>query len=93
MRFEWDERKNASNLRKHGVSFEVASEVFDDPLAFSEQDRFVDDEERWSVIGWAAGHFVFVAFAMYETGEEDIVRIISARRADRQERRTYERGT
>ncbi|MBA2467976.1 MAG: BrnT family toxin [Chloroflexia bacterium] len=93
MRFEWDERKNASNFRKHGVSFEVASEVFGDPLVSSRQDRHVNGEERWTAIGWARRQIVFVAFTLDESGGEEVVKIISARGADRQERRDYERGT
>ncbi|MBA2467982.1 MAG: BrnT family toxin [Chloroflexia bacterium] len=93
MRFEWDERKNASNLRKHDVGFEFATAVFDDPLAFSEQDRIVDGEERWWTIGNGGGRILYVAFTVDESGDEDIVRIISARRATRQERRDYEQGT
>ena len=51
MRFEWDEAKNLSNQRKHGVSFEKASAVFLDPLYVSVQDRIEDGEQRWQAIG------------------------------------------
>jgi len=47
IRFEWDEAKNLSNQRKHGVSFEDASEVFRDPLYVSLKDRIEDGEQRW----------------------------------------------
>jgi hypothetical protein len=47
VRFDWDEAKNRQNRRKHGVDFEVAALVFDDPNHRSEQDRFVNGEERW----------------------------------------------
>ena len=51
VRFEWDEAKNRQNRRKHGVDFEVAALVFGDPNHRSEQDRFVNGEERWQTIG------------------------------------------
>lgn len=49
--YQWDAVKAASNLRKHGVSFEEAVEVFDDPLVEIEQDRIVDGEQRWQATG------------------------------------------
>lgn len=49
--YSWDERKNRANRKKHGVSFEMASLVFDDPLHISVQDREVDGEARWQTIG------------------------------------------
>jgi uncharacterized protein len=51
MRYEWDENKNDSNLEKHGLSFETASLVFDDPNALSIPDRIENGEERWQTIG------------------------------------------
>ncbi|MDQ3654317.1 MAG: BrnT family toxin, partial [Chloroflexota bacterium] len=53
MRFEWDERKNTSNFRKHGVEFELASEVFSDPFASYARDQFVGGEERVRIMGLA----------------------------------------
>lgn len=50
-KFEWDENKNRANQSKHGVDFDTASYVFDDPNFLSEQDRVVDGEERWQTIG------------------------------------------
>ena len=49
--FEWDEAKNRKNQKKHDVSFETASLVFEDPLRISIQDRHTDGEERWQTIG------------------------------------------
>jgi len=54
MRFEWDENKNAQNVRKHDVRFETALLVFDDPYALTQRDISFDDEERWITLG-AAG--------------------------------------
>ena len=55
MRFEWDENKNRSNRKKHGVGFETAKLVFDDPLHISIQDRFENGEKRWRTVGLAGG--------------------------------------
>ena len=93
MRFEWDERKNERNARKHGVSFEEARTVFDDPLHLSLLDhRFSYFEERWITIGMTGGKGIVVAAHLYfDEEDEEVVRIISARRATRQEFAQYER--
>ena len=49
--FEWDEQKNSSNQRKHGLSFEEAARVFFDPLCLRQQDRYENGEERWQALG------------------------------------------
>lgn len=93
IQFEWDSDKAASNRKKHGVSFELATKVFDDPYAFFSQDRVVDGEERWQCIGHV-GLYTLVLVAYTYRGLEDgdeIVRIISARLATTHERRRYER--
>jgi uncharacterized protein len=93
MRFEWDEAKNDANKRKHGVSFEAASTVFDDPNEISQEDFDSVDEVRWRTIGLSEiGLHLFVVHT--ERGmidNEPVVRIISARRALADERRRYER--
>ena len=53
--FSWDEAKNRSNQKKHGVSFEAATFVFDDPFQISRVERILEGEERWHTIGRAAG--------------------------------------
>jgi uncharacterized DUF497 family protein len=94
LRFDWDETKDAANLRKHGVGFEAASLVFDDPMQLSAQDREVDGEERWQTIGMAGGVLLLlVAHPFEDEDEEEVVRIISARKANVRERRQYEDGT
>jgi uncharacterized DUF497 family protein len=91
MRFEWDANKNRSNLKKHGLDFETASAVFDDPNALSIPDRIENDEERWQVIGSIENMFiVLVAHTIRLENEEEVVRIISARAASKTERRAYE---
>jgi uncharacterized DUF497 family protein len=53
--FEWDENKNASNLRKHGVAYEDAAAIFDDPMQLTERARQTAGEARWQTIGMAGG--------------------------------------
>ncbi len=91
IRFEWDRAKASANTLKHGVSFDDAVMVFDDPLHRSRQDRHVAGEERWQTLVMAKGMLLLlVAHAWREDGDDDILRIISARRATKQERRDYE---
>jgi uncharacterized DUF497 family protein len=88
--FEWDERKNASNRKKHGVSFEVATAVFDDPMHVTTPEHEAKGEIRWRTVGAVHGRYLLVvAHTLIEEGEE-IVRIISARAATAHERREYE---
>ena len=91
MQFEWDPEKARLNLAKHGIEFDVALLVFDDPWA-TEMDRVVDGEERFRTIGRVGElTILFVAHTWVEDDELH-VRIISARKADRTERRAYEKG-
>jgi len=95
IRFEWDEAKSLSNRRKHGVSFEEASQVFRDPLYVSVQDRVEGGELRWQTLGFVEGLLLLiVAHTVREERDEDttveVIRIISARHATRKERRRYE---
>jgi uncharacterized protein len=90
MRLEWDEVKNRRNIEKHMISFETARLVFDDPHSRSIQDRVADDEERWQTVGMIQGLIVLVAHTYRAEGEEEVIRIISARKATPAERRAYE---
>ena len=92
--FEWDINKAQTNFAKHGVRFEDAVLVFDDPLAFSSQDRVVNGKCRWKTIGVAAGCVLLIVAHTVRDEESgtEIIRIISARRAEPKERRRYERG-
>ena len=95
LRFEWDPAKAAGNLRKHGVSFEIALRVFADPFALTVQDRIEGGEQRWQTLGMVAGHVLLLVAHTIRDEDEDgqpieIIRIISARAADRSERRRYE---
>jgi uncharacterized DUF497 family protein len=92
MRFEWDAEKARRNLAKHGVSFEDAMLVWDDPHAEIVRDRSASNEERY----WAVGQVrsgVLVAVHLYpDPFDDELVRIISARKAERHERKRYEDG-
>ena len=95
IRFEWDEAKNLSNRRKHGVTFEEASQVFRDPLYVSVQDRVEGGELRWQTLGLVEDLLLLtVAHTVREERDDgtwvDVIRIISARHATRKERRRYE---
>ena len=95
IRFEWDPAKAAGNLRKHGVSFEAALRAFADPYALSELERIEDGEQRWQTLGVVEGYVLLVVAHTIRDAEEEgqlieVVRIISARAANRTERRRYE---
>ena len=87
--FEWNEAKREANLVKHGVDFVDALEVFADPLRMERIDRRREyHEERHQVVGSVGGHVVFVVYTL----RGQVRRMISARRASRNERRTYLEG-
>ena len=90
VRFEWDKTKDRSNQTKHGIRFETATFVFDDPLAIVELDRIENGEERWQTLGMADGVPLLVVAHTIREEEIEVIRIISARRADRKERKRYE---
>ncbi len=85
MSFEWDASKAASNLRKHDVDFEAAANAFEDPFAIDAADELIDGERRYNRIGMAGDHLIVVTY----TWRGENCRIISARKADRHERRHY----
>jgi uncharacterized DUF497 family protein len=93
MRFVWDEEKSRSNRAKHKVSFETAQLVFQDPCAISIPDRIVGGEQRWQTLGLVGGVVVLlVAHTYEEESGEEVIRIISARKATPYERRFYEKA-
>jgi uncharacterized protein len=88
--FQWDEAKATGNKHKHGISFQEAMLVFDDAYALFEEDRVVDGEMRWRTLGEADDLLILVVVhTIQEKGQDEIVRIISARRATRSERVRY----
>lgn len=90
MRFEWDADKATANLARHGVSFDEASTVFDDPLAetVSDEDHSID-EQREITIGVSAADRPVV---VWHTQRGEVIRIIGARRPTPTEWRAYESG-
>ena len=88
MRFVWDPEKAVANVRKHGVTFEEATTAFGDPLAFVVTDTL--DLDRRLLVGETVTAKLLVT-VFTETSSE-VVRIISARRATKHERRRYESG-
>ena len=92
IRFEWDEKKNRSNRKKHGVWFEEAQQVFDDASAL----RFYDllhskEEDRFLLLGMSGpGRILVVVFC--ERERDNVIRIISVRKATKKESKIYEKG-
>jgi len=85
--------KARTNQRKHGITFQEAVHVFDDPYALFEQDRADDNtgERRWRAIGLVEGVILLlVAHTVREEGQDEVIRLISARCADRKERKRYD---
>jgi uncharacterized DUF497 family protein len=92
MRVEWNQQKAVSNLKKHGVSFDEATTVFSDPLAFIfDDEKHSEDEHREIIVGHSVlNRLLLVCFT---ERAEDIIRIFSARLATKKERRDYEQNT
>jgi uncharacterized protein len=85
--FEWDSQKAAANLRKHGITFELACEAFFDPFVCYFDDEAIDGELREAIIGLTANwRLLYVVYVM----RDDIIRIVSTRLATNAERGTYE---
>jgi uncharacterized DUF497 family protein len=89
MKFEWDEAKNRGNIRKHSFDFADAPEMFRGPLLARPDTREDYGEGRWIGIGLLEGRVVVIAFA---DGGEDVIRIISLRKANRDEREAFEKA-
>ena len=87
MRFEWDSKKDAANLRKHGIAFEDAIEIFGSPFLEGPDDRQSGGEDRWLVLGEVRGRVIVVVY----TWRGERRRIISARKAKKAEREAYYR--
>ena len=86
--FEWDDKKAETNLRKHNISFEEASTVFGDDLSITIEDPLhSQDENRYILIGQSVHSRTLVVIHLEKT---DSIRIISARRATKKEKRFYE---
>lgn len=90
MNFEWDEDKNAINRAKHGVDFRDAIQVFYDDMSLVREDNGDHGEQRLQIIGMAKFGVLFV---VYTERVDDVIRIISARKATKAERRLYENSS
>ena len=91
--FEWVEAKARSNRRKHGVSFEDAMLFFTDPFALADQDRVAGGELRWQTLGLVGGIvLLLVAHTVRSEADDEVIRIISARRATRKEQQRYDQN-
>jgi uncharacterized DUF497 family protein len=86
MDFEWDSTKARANKAKHRVTFEEAITVFFDPARILDIDETDQDDERWWTIGLAGSRLLFV---VYTERDNDVIRIISARKASKREERNY----
>ena len=87
MEFEWDENKEQINIRKHGVDFSEAEEAFEDENAIDDYDKSHSDEEhRFALIGLSTRRLLFVS---YTVRRNDIIRLISARKANQNQERFY----
>jgi uncharacterized DUF497 family protein len=89
MKITWDPAKAESNFRKHKIRFSDAEAVLSDPMALTIEDKTAQSEERFVSVGADALSRVVVVVYAYR---EDDIRLISARRATRRERKAYEEG-
>ena len=87
MLVEWDDAKNRYNMQKHGIDFTDVKEMFSHPLLTQLDDRYDYGESRWISIGQLQA---LIAVVVYTERDEDVLRIISARKATRYEVRHYE---
>jgi len=90
LQFDWDDRKNRANEKKHGVDFETAQLVFEDPFCVTFVERVIDAEQRWHAIGAVENLIMLVVVHAYrDEPDGEVIRIISARPASSHERRLY----
>ena len=89
MKFEWDEDKNESNIQKHGLDFADAEDIFQSFMLVALDTRFDYDEDRYVGIGLLRNNVVVV---VYTELEDDVIRIISLRKAVKRERLKYEKA-
>jgi hypothetical protein len=87
MQFEWDEGKNLANIRKHKIDFADVPEMFEGPMLIELDDRFDYGEDRWMGIGFLGNG---VAVVVWVERQNNLIRLISARRANRYERQRFQ---
>lgn len=88
MQFEWDEAKNLENIRKHQIDFADVLAMFDRPMLIELDDRFNYGEDRWVGIGFLGN---IVAVVIWTERQSDVIRIISARKANKYEYKRFEK--
>jgi len=88
MEFQWDEKKERINIRKHGVNFSEAEEAFEDENAIDDYDELhsTDEEHRFALFGLSTKRLLFVS---YNVRQDTVIRLISARKANRNQERFY----
>lgn len=86
MEFEWDEAKNLANIRKHKIDFADVPGMFDEPMLIELDDRIIYEEERWVGTGFLIKG---VAVVVWTERSGNVIRIISARKANRHERQQF----
>ena len=92
LRFEWDPKKAASNQRKHGVSFDEAETAFlDDEAVLVPDTEHSSDEDRFLILGFSYQLRILIVCHCYRESD-DVIRIISARKANKSEQMQYQRG-
>jgi len=93
MKFEWDTNKESINIKKHGVTFEKAAYVFADKFSLSMFDNeHSSQEDRWAILGKSNNEVLLLVIHTFRNNkDEEIVRIISARKATKNEEKTYKR--
>ena len=89
VQFEWDDEKNEANIRKHGIDFTDVHVMFQAPMLVDMDDRTEYGEERWIGIG---PFYMIIAVIVYTERGDDIIRVISARKATKYERQRYEQA-
>ncbi|WP_009632319.1 BrnT family toxin [Synechocystis sp. PCC 7509] len=87
MQFEWDEAKNLENIRKHEIDFADVSKMFDSPMLIEPDTRFDYGEDRWFGIGFLGNG---IAVVVWTERQNNVMRIISTRKANRYERQRLE---
>ncbi len=87
MQFEWDEAKNLENIRKHQIDFADVPEMFESPMLIELDDRIDYVEDRWVGIGFLRNG---VAVVVWTERQGNVIRVISARKANRYERKRFE---
>jgi uncharacterized protein len=85
MKFEWDPAKATTSIRRHGITFEQAKDVFLDARGIELLDESSSDEERWRLLGRSEAGILMVVY----TERRGRIRIVSARLADKRERKVY----